>query len=75
MLSVLTQFLKNLSKLVAVDGSQSNLVNVVSGVPHGLVFPLLFLLYTSKLFSLPENKRCFYADNSTLVGVMLFLID
>ena len=48
----------------------SKLVNVVSGVPQGSVFdPLLFLLYTLKLFSILENKLIGYADDSTLMVV------
>ena len=52
-LSILTQFLSNRSQQVMVDGSRSKLVNVVSGVPQGSVLgQLLFLLYTSELFSI-----------------------
>ena len=51
-LSILTQFLSNRSQHVMVDGCRSKLDNVVSGVPPGSVLgPLLFLLYTSELFS------------------------
>ena len=32
--------------------------------------PLLFLLYTSELFSIFENKRNGYADDSTLIAVV-----
>ena len=51
------QFLSNRSQDVMVDGCHSKLVNVVSGVPQGIVlFLLLFLLYTLELFSILENK-------------------
>ena len=71
MLSVLTQFLSNRSQYVLVDGCRSKLVNVVSGVPQGSVLgPLLFLLYTSELFSILENQLLGYADDSTLIAVV-----
>ena len=55
-----------------VDGCRSKLVNVVSGVPQGSVLgPQLFFLYTAELFSIVENKLCGYADESTLVAVVL----
>ena len=70
-LSILTQFLSNRSQQVMVDGCRSKLVNVVSGVPQGSVYLLLlFLLYTSELFSILENKLIDYADDSTLMAVV-----
>ena len=70
-LSRLTQFLSNRSQHVMVDDCRSKLVNVVSGVPQGSVlFPLLFLLYTSELFKIEENKLNGYADDSTLMAVV-----
>ena len=63
-LSILTQFLSNRSQHVMVDGCRSKLVDVVSGVPQGSVLgPLLFLLYTSELFSILKNKLISYADD------------
>ena len=68
-LSILTHFPSNRSQHVMVDGCRSKLVNVVSGVPQGSVLdPLLFLLYTSELFSTLENKLFGYADDSTLMA-------
>ena len=70
-LSILTQFLSNRSQQVTVDGCRSKLVNVVLGVPQGSVLgTLLFLLYTSDLFSIFENKQIGYADDSTLMAVV-----
>ena len=63
--SVLTQFQTNRSQQVMVDGYRSKLVNVVS-----VLDPLLFLLYTSELFSILENKLIGYADDSTLIAVV-----
>ena len=70
-LSILTQLVSNRSQQVMVDGCQSELVNVVSRVPQvSDLGPLLFLLYTSELFSILENKLIGYADDSTLVAVL-----
>ena len=70
-LSILTHFLSDRSQHVMVDGCSSKLVNIVSGVPQGSVLgPLLFLLYTSELFSALENKLNGYADDCTLKAVV-----
>ena len=64
--------LPNRSQYILVDGCRSKLVNVVSGMPQGSVLGLLlFLLYTSELFSVMENKLIGYADDSTLISVVL----
>ena len=68
---MLTQFPSNRSQHVMVGGFRSKLVNVVSGVPQGSVLgSLFFLLYTSELFSILENKLIGYADDSTLMAAV-----
>ena len=75
MLPVPTQFLSNRSQYVMVDGCHSKLVNMASGVTRGSVLGLqLFLLYTAKLFSKVKNKLLGYADDSSLVAVVLYLL-
>ena len=70
-LSILTQFLSDLSHQVMVDGCRRKLVNVVSGLPHGTVSgPLLFLLYALEFFSILKNMLIGYADDSTLMAVV-----
>ena len=70
-LSILIQFLSDLSLHVMVDDCRSKLVNVVSGMPQFSVLGvLLFLLYTSELFSVLENKLFCYTDDPTLIAVV-----
>ena len=42
----------------------------MSGVPQGSLGPLVFLLHTSELFAILENKLVSYADDSTLIAVV-----
>ena len=68
-LNILTQCLLNRSQHDMVDGCRRKLVNVVSRLPQDSVLVrLLFLLYTSELFSM--NKLFGYADDSTLLSVV-----
>ena len=54
-----------------VDGCRNKLVDFVSRVPQfSVLCPLLFILYTSELFSILENKLIGYADDSTLIAVV-----
>ena len=56
-LSILTQFLSNRSQHITMDGCRSKLGTVVSCVPRDSVLgPLLVILCTYGLFSIPENK-------------------
>ncbi len=68
-LSVIGQFLSNRTQCVTVDGSRSEWIRVVSGVPQGSVLgPLLFSLYTADMYSNLENTLIGYADDSTLLA-------
>ena len=69
MLFILIQFLSNLSQHVMVEGDLSKLVNITLGLPSVFV-QLLFLLYTSEIFSSMENKLIGYADDSSLKAVV-----
>ena len=67
----LTLFLSKRSQHVMMDGCRSKLADVASGVPQGSVLgQLLFLLYTSELSFILENKLVGYADASTLKAVV-----
>ena len=61
----------NRSQYVMVDSCRSKLVSVLTGVPlRSVLDPLLFLLYTSQLFSILEYKLIGYADDSTFTAVV-----
>ena len=55
-----------------VDGTASEWIQTISGVPQGSVLGLLelFILYTSEMFELVENSLFAYADDSTLLAVV-----
>ena len=57
-MSVCTELLSNLRQRVVVDDATSEWIQVVTGVPQGSVLgPLLFILYTSEMFELVENRQ------------------
>ena len=57
-------FLKNRKQSVVVDGKQSSLIDVVSGLPQGTVLgPLLFLLHINDLASVVYSKVRLFADD------------
>ena len=63
-LSICTEFLTDKQRGV-VDGAVSEWIPIISCVPQGSVLgPLLFILYTSEMFELVENRLFVYADDS-----------
>ena len=66
-LDILNDFLSNRTQRVSVDGSFSSYFDVKSGVPQGSVLgPLLFILYTSDMWSGIDSCMVSYADDTTL---------
>ena len=56
-LSICRKFLSNSRQRVVVDGATSEWIPIVFGVPLGSVLgPLLFIIYTSEMFELLENR-------------------
>ena len=67
-LSICREFLFNRRQRVVVDGATIEWILIASGVSQGSVLgPLLFILYTSEMFELVENRLYAYADDSTLL--------
>ena len=76
LLSICTEFLSDRRQTVVVDGAASKWIPIISGVRQGSVLcPILFILYTSKIFKLVENRLFAYTDDSTLLGVVHMLAD
>ena len=66
-LDVLSDFLTNRQQRVSVDGCFSSFSPVLSGVPQGSVLgPLMFIIYTSDMWSEIESNMVAYADDTTL---------
>ena len=72
MLSICREFLSNRRQRVGIDGATSEWIQIVLGMSYRTVLgPFLFILYTGKMFELVENKIYVYADDSTLLAVVL----
>ena len=54
-----------------VDGAASEWIPIISGLLQGSVLgPCVFILYTSEMFELVENRLLAYAHDSTLLAVL-----
>ena len=70
-MSIVLNFFSDRWQRVRLDGKVRTSVDVVSGVPQNSVLgPLLFILYTSKLFPIFENHIVGCADNTTIYAVI-----
>ncbi len=66
-LSIIKSFVSNRTQRVVVDGFRGRTDPVVSGVPQGSVLgPILFIIFTSDMWSVVDNKLIAYADDATL---------
>ena len=66
-LEIIINFLASRSQSVIVDGFRGRSDSVVSGVPQGSVLgPLLFVIFTSDMWSVVSNDLVAYADDATL---------
>ena len=70
MLSIIEDYLSNRKQYVEINGTASDLLLVLSGMPQGsLMGPLLFLLY---IYDMPQNLNCAlfsFADDSKLLSI------
>ena len=67
-LSIYREFLSDSWQRVVVDDTTNQWIPIVSGMPQGSVFgPLLFILYTSKMFEQVENRPYAYEVDTTLL--------
>ena len=69
-LSICVEFLSDHRQRVMVDGAESELIPIISGVPQEVCWVLFYLFYTSEMFELVENRLFAYADDSTLLAVV-----
>ena len=70
-LSICTEFLSDRRQRVLVDDAASEWITIISGMPQWSVLsPLLFILYTSEMFQLVDDRLFAYADDSTLLAVI-----
>ena len=65
----ITEFLRDRSFYVEVEGKRSSTGRAVSGVPQGSVIgPLLFLIYINDLTQVLRNPHFMFADDIKIVG-------
>ena len=69
-LFIVLEFFSDRIQCTHLDGKASTSVDVVSGALQGSVlWPLMFILYTSELFHIVENHIVGYTDDNTIYAV------
>lgn len=69
-------FLTNRSQLVRVNGSRSDPVAVLSGIPQGSVLgPILFIIYINDLPDVVESTMYLFADDTKLMKEIKMMLD
>ena len=67
----LENWLKGREQRVCIDGSSSDWIKVLSGVPRGSVLgPILFLVYINDVDLEVENDILKFADDTKLYGIV-----
>ena len=67
-LSWIKAFLSNRSQIVKVNGENSNVLPVLSGIPQGSVLgPILFLMYINDLPEAIKSEAFLFADDTKLL--------
>ena len=67
LLQWLTNYLSNGKQRVVIPGTQSNWVNMESGVPQGSILgPLLFLIYINDIVNNIHSNIKLFADDTSL---------
>ena len=64
----ITEYLKDRTQVVVLNGEKSNIGIVISGIPQGTVLgPLLFVIYINDLLDSIESNGFLFADDAKLL--------
>ena len=67
MLSWITEYLKNRTQVVTINGESSTIGDVISGIPQGTVLgPLLFVIYINDILDNINSDGLLFADDTKI---------